>query len=768
MAKFQEYPLIAMRGRVVFPGTSVNFDIGRMISLTAVKYASERDSRIFVCAQKQADKEDITETDVYLTGTVIKLRQITRLPGSNLRLTAEGLFRATAKQVRTEEGTFVAVVEEISAVRGDPALEEAYFRTCKEIMREITLAENRFPKDAASNLDKCSDADSFVNLAAHYLPVKVEDKQKLLECARTTDRLKTLDKFLNEELEIMRLERKINATVRQNIEKSQKEYYLREQLKAIHGELGDEGEECDELENKIKERGLPEEVEKKALKELSRMSRMQTSSPDYNVLRIYIDWILDIPWTEKTVDTPLLSDAVKILDEDHYGLEKIKERITEYLAVLKRTGGLNAPILCFVGPPGVGKTSIASSVARALGRQFVRMSLGGVKDEAEIRGHRKTYVGSMPGRIISGMKKAGVVNPVFLLDEVDKISADLRGDPADALLEVLDPAQNSTFVDRYIELPYDLSEVLFITTANSTDTIPAPLLDRMEIIELTGYTPQEKKEIAKRYLIPKKRAANGLKAGEITISEKAVDAIIDGYTMEAGVRSLERRIDAVCRKAAVKLSDGAATKVSVTEKNLESFLGAKRYFRDGNSLDGNEVGAATGLAWTSVGGTTLTIEVSAMHGKGDILLTGKLGDVMKESARAAISYIRSNSAEYGIDGEIFEKTDIHIHVPEGATPKDGPSAGITMATAILSAFTQKPVKKSVAMTGEITLRGKVLPIGGLKEKALAAYRIGIRDVIIPADNKKDLEEIPSAVREKLNFIPVTDVDTVFRTAIAGM
>ena len=435
---------------------------------------------------------------------------------------------------------------------------------------------------------------------------------------------------------------------------------------------------------------------------------------------------------------------------------------------MKRTDGLNAPILCFVGPPGVGKTSIASSVARALGRKFVRMSFGGVKDEAEVRGHRKTYVGAMPGRIISGMKKAGSVNPVFLLDEVDKISSDLRGDPAGALLEVLDPAQNSAFLDRYIEVPYDLSKVLFITTANTLETIPAPLLDRMEIIELTGYTPEEKREIAKRYLIPKKRDANGLKQSEISINDKAVDAIIDGYTMEAGVRGLERKIDAVCRKAAVKLSNGQVKKISVTDKNLADFLGSRRYERDGGALKGDEVGAATGLAWTSVGGTTLTIEVSAMHGKGDVLLTGKLGDVMKESARAAISYIRSNSASYGIDGSMFENTDIHIHVPEGATPKDGPSAGITMATAILSAFTQKPVKKSIAMTGEITLRGKVLPIGGLKEKALAAYRIGIHDVIIPAENRKDLEEIPESVRDSINFIPVTEVDTVFRNAILGL
>ena len=767
MAKFQDYPLLALRGRVVFPNTTVNFDVGRMISLSAVKYAADNGSYIFVCAQKQSEKDDISADDVFMSGTVVKLRQITKLPGNNLRLSVEGLFRATVRQLRKENGAFVATVEEITPIHGDPALEEAYFRTSKEILKEITSSDNRLTKDALSTLDRCTDPEEFVNLAAHYLQIKTEQKQELLECPRTVDRLKTVDRLLNDELEILRLERKINSVVRQNIDKNQKEYYLREQLKAIHAELGDDMEERDELEEKIKAKGMPEEAEQKALKELSRMSRMQTSSPDYNVLRIYIDWVLDLPWSEQTTDTEKLADAVKVLEEDHYGLEKIKERITEYLAVLKRTGGLNAPILCFVGPPGVGKTSIASSIARALGRKFVRMSFGGVKDEAEVRGHRKTYVGAMPGRIITGMKKAGSINPVFLLDEVDKISSDLRGDPAGALLEVLDPAQNSTFVDRYLEVNYDLSKVLFITTANSLDTIPAPLLDRMEIIQLSGYTPEEKREIAKRYLIPKRREANGLKQSELSISDKALDIIIECYTMEAGVRNLERKIDAVCRKTAVKLSNGKCKKVSVTEKNICDILGAKRYERD-SALSKDEVGAATGLAWTAVGGTTLTIEVSAMSGKGEVLLTGKLGDVMKESARAAISYIRSNSQSYGIDGDLFEKTDIHIHVPEGATPKDGPSAGITMATAILSAFTQKPVKKSIAMTGEITLRGKVLPIGGLKEKALAAYRIGIHDVIIPAENCKDLEDIPQTVRESINFIPVSEVDSVFKNAIIGI
>ncbi len=768
MAKFQDYPLLALRGRVVFPNTTVSFDVGRVISLGAVKSAADGDSRLFVCTQKQSEKDEISDDDVYAVGTVVRLKQIARLPGSSLRLTVEGLFRATARQVRKEEGTFIATVEEITPVHGDSALEEAYFRTSKEILKDVTATDSRVTKEGAANLDKCTDPDELVNIAGHYLQIRIEQKQELLECPRTVERLKKLDKILNDELEILRLERKINTAVRQSIEKNQKEYYLREQLKAIHTELGDDENERFELEERIKAKGMSAEGERKALKELSRMSGMQTSSPDYNVLRVYLDWMLDIPWSERTEDTEKLSDAVKVLNEDHYGLEKIKERITEYLAVMKRTGGLNAPILCFVGPPGVGKTSIASSIARSLGRKFVRMSLGGVKDEAEVRGHRKTYVGAMPGRLISGMKKAGSVNPVFLLDEIDKISSDMRGDPADALLEVLDPAQNSTFVDRYIEVPYDLSKVLFITTANSLDTIPVPLLDRMEIIELTGYTPEEKKEIAKRYLVPKKREANGLKEEEFSITDGAIDAIIDGYTREAGVRGLERQIDAVCRKAAVRLSDGKETSVAVTESDICNILGAKRYDRDGKALKVDEVGAATGLAWTAVGGTTLTIEVSAMHGKGDILLTGKLGDVMKESARTAISYIRSNSASYGLDNSAFENTDIHIHVPEGATPKDGPSAGITMATAILSAFTQKPVKKSIAMTGEITLRGKVLPIGGLKEKALAAYRIGIHDVIIPADNQKDLEDIPKTIKDSINFIPVTDVSKVFKTAIKGL
>ena len=764
----EKLPVVALRGRVVFPSVSVSFDVGRLISLTAVKMAADTDSRLFVVAQKNAEKSDVTPDDIYDVGTVVRIKQITKLPGNNVRISAEGLYRAAVRTVEYVDNTLVADVNELKSITSDQTLEEAYLRTSRDLVRELFSDGNRISKENLQAIEACTSPDEFINITAHNLNVKTDVKQQLLSCNRVVERLRLMDKVLNDELEISRLERKINSMVRASIDKNQKEYYLREQLKAIHTELGDDEEERDELERRIKAKQMPQEVEEKALKELSRMSRMQTSSPDYNVLRMYLDWLLDIPWNEKTEDTESLSDAVKILNEDHYGLDKIKERITEYLAVLKLTNGLNAPILCLVGPPGVGKTSIASSIARSLGRKFVRMSLGGVKDESEIRGHRKTYIGALPGRIIAGLKNAGSANPVFLLDEIDKLSSDMRGDPASALLEVLDPAQNSTFRDRYLEVPYDLSKVLFITTANSVDTIPRPLLDRMELIELGGYTAEEKREIAKRYLVPKKRAANGLEEGQLSFDDGALDEIINGYTMEAGVRHLEREIDAVCRKAAVRTAEGNTDKITVTAATVQEMLGARRYERDAAALGGDEVGAATGLAWTAVGGTTLTIEVSAMHGKGDILLTGKLGDVMKESARAAISYIRANCSQYGIAGSVFETTDIHIHVPEGATPKDGPSAGITMATAILSAFTKKPVRKSVAMTGEITLRGKVLPIGGLKEKALAAYRTGITQVTIPADNKKDLEDVPESVRGQIDFVPVTEVDTVFKAAIIGI
>ena len=767
--KIVNYPLVALRGKVIFPATDNSFDAGRLISLTAVSKASERDMTLFVSYQRDAAKDEITPQDVCSVGTVVKITQIAKLPSNNLRVSVRGLYRAKAEEIYEEDGCFYANVSELKSVHGDPVLEEAYLRTAQDVLRDIASSDARLAKEGLGGLEKITDADEFIGEVLTFLHIKDDTKQELLEMVNVVERLKLFERCLNDELEIAKLERKISATVRRSIDKNQKEYFLREQLKAIHTELGDDEEERDTLAEQLKAKHMPAEVEEKALKELARTDKMPPSSPEYTVIRNYLDWLIDLPWTEETQDTESLSDAQKILDEDHYGLEKVKTRITEYLAVLQLTKSMNAPILCFVGPPGVGKTSIAKSVARALGRKFVRMSLGGVKDEAEIRGHRRTYVGAIPGRIIYAMKQAGSINPVFLLDEIDKVSSDMRGDPASALLEVLDPEQNATFRDRFLEVPYDLSKVLFITTANTVETIPEPLLDRMELIELNGYTLDEKKEIAKRYLVPKKMKENGLPEGILELTDDAIVAVIEGYTMEAGVRNLERQIGSVCRKIAVRYAENRdMEKQTVTAEMVEELLGVKRYSRDSAHLDGDEVGAATGLAWTSVGGTTLTIEVSTMPGKGEILLTGKLGDVMKESARAAISYIRAHADRYGIDPEAFENTDIHIHVPEGATPKDGPSAGITMATAILSAFTHKAVRKDIAMTGEITLRGKVLPIGGLKEKALAAHRAGIKNIIIPKENERDEAEIPAAVREELNFIPASEADTVFRNAIAGL
>ena len=758
--------IVPLRGKVAFPGTIISFEVGRDITLKAIERASAGTDRlVFICAQRETEKDEITAEDIYSVGTVARIKQVSQLPGGTIRVVAEGQYRARARAIRFESGYYYAVADEIKAVHGDEVLEEAYFRTAREMVRDVLLADGKIGKDILAQLEACTDPDAYVDMTVSAMRVRLEVKQEILEEESVVERLKLFERCLNDELEIAKIEKKIASTVRQNIDRSQKDYFLREQLKAIHGELGDDGKETDEYRNKILAKKLPEEVEKKCLKELDRLDKMQATSPEYTVVTGYLDWILDLPWNEETKDTEKLSDCVAVLEADHYGLEKIKERIAEYLAVLKLTGDMKAPILCFVGPPGVGKTSIAKSIARALGRKFVRMSLGGVKDEAEIRGHRRTYVGAMPGRIIYAMKGAGSVNPVFLLDEIDKISSDMRGDPASALLEVLDPEQNATFRDRYLEVPYDLSKVLFITTANTLDTIPTPLRDRMEIIELSGYTLEEKTEIAKRYLIPKQLKANGLTEENAEFTDDGVTSVVEGYTLEAGVRTLERTIGTVCRKIAVKYADDRALpKVTVDAAEVKKLLGAPRFLPD-EGLSEEEVGAVTGLAWTAVGGTTLTVEATVMPGKGEVRLTGKLGDVMKESALAAISFIRAHAEKYGIPEEKFQTSDIHIHVPEGATPKDGPSAGVTIATAILSAFTGRPVRKDVAMTGEITLRGKVLPIGGLKEKSLAARRVGIRKVIIPKDNQKDLEELPETVKRDIVFYPVSSADEVFALAV---
>ena len=760
-------PVIPLRGKVAFPSTNISFEVGREMTLKAVERASaSADKLVFICTQKITEKDEIASQDIYNVGCVAKIKQVAQLPGGVVRVLCEGLYRARGREIGVQDGYFYAVADEIQSRYGDDeVMLEAYFRTAKALVKDVLGADGKIPKDTIARLETCQDADTYVDIALSAMRVKIEIKQKILEEPSVIERLRALEKCLNDELEIARIEKKINVAVRQNIDKSQKEYFLREQLKAIHSELGDDGKEEDEYRSKILAKNLPQELEKKCLKEIDRMSKMQTSSPEYTVITGYLDQVLALPWTEETTDTESLEACIAVLNEDHYGLEKVKERIVEYLAVLKLTNSTKAPILCFVGPPGVGKTSIARSIARALGRKFVRMSLGGVKDEAEIRGHRRTYIGAMPGRIMYGMKNAGSINPVFLLDEIDKITSDMHGDPSSALLEALDPEQNTSFRDRFIEAPYDLSKVTFLATANTLDTIPAPLRDRMEIIELSGYTLEEKVEIAKRYLVPKQLVQNGLTNDHAQFSDNALRFLIEGYTREAGVRTLERTVGSVCRKIAVKYaSDKKTEQVQVTAEEVKKLLGAPRFTMDETSLKA-EVGAVVGLAWTAVGGTTLTVEASVLSGKGEVKLTGKLGDVMKESAHAALSYLRAHAEEYNIDEEKISKSDLHVHVPEGATPKDGPSAGITMATAMLSALTGRSVRGDVAMTGEITLRGKVLPIGGLKEKALAARRVGIKTVIIPKGNEKDLEALPEILKKEVRFLPVERVEEVFAIAL---
>ena len=763
----KELPVIALRGKVLFPKTLLNFDVGRAISKNAINKTGETGGEIFIASQKSVFTETPTQNDICKVGVVARVKQILKLPNNNMKVSVEALYRAKVVEFKNTRGYFSAVVCRADYVdANDSILIEGYMRVAKKLFFEYSLGDKRVAKEMFATVSALLDPNEFIDNALSLLVgLQEADVQAVMEEDQTERRLEIFNALLSKEIELLKIEKKITNKVRQSIDKNQKEFYLREQIRAIHEELGDNAEEEDELTEQIKSKKLPKAIEEKALKEVSRLSKINPSSPDYSIILNYLDWIKELPFSESTVDTENLSEAKAILDADHFGLEKVKQRIVEYLAVLQLTKEIRGPILCFVGPPGVGKTSVATSIARALNRKFVRMSLGGVKDEAEIRGHRKTYVGAMPGRIINGLKNAGSNNPVFLLDEIDKLSSDIHGDPASALLEVLDPEQNTTFRDRYLEVPFDLSKVMFITTANTLDTIPYPLLDRMEVIELTGYTNQEKLQIAKQYLIPKQLKLNGLSEKKAEFTDEGINEIIEGYTAEAGVRNLERQIGSVIRKIATKVAEKPRTRKQVVDKDsVFGYLGVRKALKD-YALEKDEVGACTGLAWTSVGGTTLTIEVGLMQGKGEILLTGKLGDVMKESARAAISYIRANAKKYGIPEEKFEKTDIHVHVPEGATPKDGPSAGITMATAILSAFTEKPVKSSVAMTGEITLRGRVLPIGGLKEKALAAFRQGIKTIIIPKANEKDLSEIPSEIRKEINFITATTVEDVFKKAI---
>ncbi|HEY8391076.1 MAG TPA: endopeptidase La [Clostridia bacterium] len=758
--------MIALRGLVIFPYMSVSFDIARDKSLFALNKALENDEQIFLVTQKHASQNDPAPKDIYRIGTICKIKQVLKMPGDTLRVLAEGIERAEIESYHSIKPYFEVVLKDMPADNSDPLLIEAMKRIAKENFEEYSRYDTKIVTDNFAHIDIETEPEKFVYAVGQYIYTKESDRQELLSINNLDKKLQMISESLAQEIEVLKIKKKIDNRVRKQMDKNQKEYYLREQARAIHEELGDGDEDLVDYINKAKELKLPQEAMEKVEKEVKRLQKMSSTSPEAGVSRSYIEWILDIPWTKATEDNLDLQRAREILNEDHFGLEKVKERILEYLAVLHLTKTLKGPILCFVGPPGVGKTSIVKSIARALGRNFVSMSLGGVKDEAEIRGHRRTYIGAIPGRIIYHMKQAGTTNPVFLFDEIDKMSSDFRGDPASAMLEVLDPEQNYQFRDHYLEIPYDLSKVMFITTANSIETIHPALIDRMEVIELSGYTEEEKYEIATKFLLPKQMKNHGLDNTKIEIEPNAMYKIINNYTGESGVRSLEREIAEICRKVALDIVEkGNQSEHKITSDNLIRYLGVPKY-RDNEMNDHDEIGASTGLAWTSIGGKTLTIEVSLIDGgKGDIILTGNLGDVMKESCRTAISLIKARAKEWNIDPTVFNKTDIHIHVPEGATPKDGPSAGITIATAILSAFTQRAVKKEVAMTGEVTLRGKVLPIGGLKEKMLAAKRMGIKKLIIPKENEKDLIDIPDSIKEKMEIIMVDDISSVFKNAI---
>lgn len=765
--KIMSMPLIPLRGLSVFPYMVLHFDVGREKSIKALEEAMIYDQKIFLTTQRDIDVDLPSTEDFYEIGTICKIKQMLKLPGDAIRVLVEGVSRGKVEGIIFEEPYFKARILKIEEDISRDRETEALMRSCLTAFEKYIAVSNRVSPEVMLSMTTIEEPGRFADVLASNMVLKTEQKQEILEAVEPKKRLTAIYAILLSEIEIMEVEKQINEKVRKQINKMQKEYYLREQMKAIREELGedfDPDDEIEELYKKLDKLKLDKKIADKVSKEIERLSRMSPASAESTVVRSYVNWILDLPWNKKTKDTLDIAKARTILDEDHYGLKSVKERVLEYLAIRELTKSLKGPIICLVGPPGVGKTSIAKSIARSLNRKFVRMSLGGVRDEAEIRGHRRTYIGAIPGRIINGIKEAGTKNPVFLFDEIDKLTSDFRGDPASALLEVLDPEQNKDFTDHYLEVPFDLSSVMFITTANSLGTIPRPLLDRMEIIEVSGYTEFEKLNIAKRYLVPKQLKAHGLTEDNLSLSDDTLSAIISYYTRESGVRELERQIATVCRKVATRIVEDKVTAVKVNRSNLDKSLGVKKYHYDEIQKE-NQVGIATGLAWTPVGGDTLSIEVSIMKGKGNLVLTGQMGDVMKESARAGLSYLRSISEKYGIADDFHEKMDIHIHIPEGAIPKDGPSAGITMATAVLSAITGIPVRHDLAMTGEITLRGRVLPIGGLKEKSLAASRAGVKTVLFPKENVKDLEEIPSTVRSKMKFIPVESMDEVLEHAL---
>jgi ATP-dependent Lon protease len=766
----EQIPLLPIRDLVVFPFMVVPLFVSRKVSIAAVEAALAGDRMLFLCAQKNAGADEPGPGELFRVGTIGKILRMRKLPDGQVKILVQGLRRARLEEIVAEKPTMVVKTSPIDENVNEAGVEvEGLIRAVKESLTKLSEVGKGLPQDVMTVLLGLTEPGALGDLVASNLGMKVPDAQAVLEATSAIDRLRRVNEALAKEVEVVAWQQKIQTQAKEEMSRAQREYFLREQLKQIRQELGDfddKHEEIEELRRRIKEAQLAPEADTEALKQLRRLEQMHADAAEAAVVRTYLDWLADLPWSKMSQDRIDLLRAKEILDEDHYGLDQIKERILEYLGVLKLKGDHKGPILCFVGPPGVGKTSLGRSIARALGREFVRISLGGVRDESEIRGHRRTYVGAMPGRIISGLKQAGTKNPVFVLDELDKVGSDVRGDPAAALLEVLDPEQNSTFRDHYLNLPFDLSRVLWVATANLADTIPAPLRDRMEMINLHGYDINEKVEIARRYLIPKQRTDNGLKEADLKISSQTVELIVESYTREAGLRSLDKQIAAISRKVARGFAEGRTTPVKVGSKELEKYLGPRKHDPD-KPDEADRIGLATGLAWTQAGGMILHIEATLMQGKAAMTLTGQLGSVMKESAQAALTCARTRAQELGFGDERIHDSELHIHVPHGAIPKDGPSAGITMATAIISLFAQAPVRRDVAMTGEITLRGRVLPVGGLREKILAAARAGIKEIIVPAANEPDLAEVPDDLKKKVTIHLARELDEVLRIALVG-
>lgn len=766
--KLTYMPAVPMRNLVIFPRMILHFDVGRDYSVNAVKAASEGDRKIFLIAQRDSSVSVPTGSDMYKVGVVAEIRQTLKTPDGNTRVLVEGLYRAKSEDFHREDKHYIAIPTVLSDrkntyLTGDEA--SAYLRALKDSFLVYADYSPRMPKEMRQNAYTEQNLNALMDFIIFNTYLPTEDKQAMLETTSEKKRADMLLRLLEKEIDILMLENEINEEVTESIDKNQRDYYLREQLRAISRQLGDEDsiDEAYTYQDRIREIGFDPDTEEKLIKDTEKLLKLSPNSQDYGLIRNYLDTVLELPWNKRSSKKINMEKAHKQLERDHYGLKKVKERILESVAVRALNPDVKGQILCLVGPPGVGKTSVGKSIAKAINRSYARISLGGIGDEAEIRGHRKTYIGAMPGRIVKAISQAKTMNPVIVLDEIDKLRSDYKGDPASALLEVLDPEQNTTFTDHFLEIPLDLSDVLFITTANTLDTIPAPLLDRMEVIELSSYTREEKFNIAKKHLIPKQLKKHGEKAAQVKISDSAVYSVIDSYTKEAGVRKLEQRIAALCRKSAKKLVEGAET-VNITAENIKDFLGVKKYLPE-TLPEQDEVGSVTGLAWTSVGGVTMPLEVLVMNGTGKLELTGSLGDVMTESGKIAVSLARSLADKYGIDPEFYKNKDLHIHAPEGAVPKDGPSAGVTMTTALISALSGIPVKREVAMTGEITLHGKVLPIGGLREKSMAAYKAGVKTVIMPYENKPDLEDVDEVVKENVRFIPAKNIETVLDNAL---